>query len=72
MSIRETEFFAELEAFVSQTGMRESAVGRGALNDHHLMRDLRNGRRLYPETKQKIRDFMNERRNGEGQTHRPG
>lgn len=47
-----------VEDFLTETGMAESAFGRGAVKDWKLVRDLRNGRRLWPETEAKVRKFM--------------
>lgn len=48
----------EIEAFCARAGMTPTAFGRGALNDPALVINLRNGRRLWPETHSRIRDFM--------------
>ncbi len=49
-----------VDAFLQKTGMAESALGRGAVNDWKLVRSLRAGRRLYPETEAKVRSFMDQ------------
>lgn len=38
--------------------MATTTFGKLSLNDAHFVATLRNGRRLWPETMQKIRDFM--------------
>ncbi|PNU03952.1 hypothetical protein A8V01_04845 [Novosphingobium guangzhouense] len=48
----------EVEAFLKSTAMADSAFGRQAVNDWKFVRDLRNGRRVWPETEAKVRNFM--------------
>lgn len=47
-----------VEAFMDENSLSASAFGDGALGDRHLVRQLRKGRRLWPETEAKVRDFM--------------
>jgi hypothetical protein len=55
---------ADIDAFLTAHGMKESTFGRKAVRDWKLVRELRNGRRLWPETEQAVRNFM--------VTYRPG
>lgn len=48
----------DVERFLKLRGMSDSAFGRSAVNDWKLVRDLRAGRRIWPETEQKVRAFM--------------
>lgn len=48
----------EIDAFCEAHGMTESTFGRKAAKDWKLIKELRSGRRLWPETEQKLRDFM--------------
>jgi hypothetical protein len=48
----------EIEAFLIRHGMAPTAFGDGALGDRHFVRQLRAGRRLWPETEAKVRTFM--------------
>jgi hypothetical protein len=48
----------EIDAFLKAHGMRESTFGRKAAKDWKLVRELRGGRRLWPETEAKVRRFM--------------
>lgn len=48
----------DIEAFLGAHGMKATRFGVLALNDRHLVRQLRNGRRLWPETEAKVRRFM--------------
>lgn len=49
---------ADVERFLKRTGMADSAFGRASVNDWKFVRDLRGGRRVWPETEAKIRAFM--------------
>lgn len=55
---------SEIDAFLGTHGIAESTFGRDAANDWKLVKGLRAGRRLWPETEAKIRHFM--------ATYRPG
>jgi hypothetical protein len=50
----------EIEEFLSRQdlGMTETAFGIAALKDGKLIPNLRNGRRLWPETEAKVRNFI--------------
>lgn len=48
----------DIEAFLETHGMKPTAFGDLALKDRHLVRQLRAGRRLWPETEAKVRHFM--------------
>jgi hypothetical protein len=57
------EVLPAIETFLVRTGMADSTFGRKATGDWRLLRELRGDegqrpRRLYPETRAKIRDFM--------------
>ena len=60
MSKHHPDLLAEIEAFVTNEGMSEITFGRKAMSDPHFVRDLRNNRRLWPETETKVRNFMAE------------
>lgn len=53
-----TQLLAEIDAFVTKVRVSESAIGLIALNDQQFVRRLRGGRRCWPETARKVRDFM--------------
>ncbi|WP_066723499.1 hypothetical protein [Sphingomonas pituitosa] len=53
-----SNLLADVETFLKRTGMADSALGRGAVNDWRLVSQLRAGRRVWPETEQKVRRFM--------------
>lgn len=50
----------DIEAFLAthSATLSPTAFGERAMNDRHLVRQLRGGRRLWPETEQKVRHFM--------------
>jgi hypothetical protein len=52
------QLLVEIEAFIATHRMSPSRFGTGAVNDQHLIKDMKNGRRLWPETEQKVRLFM--------------
>jgi len=51
------ELLSEIEAFLLKHGIAATAFGDG-LGDRHLVRQLRAGRRVWPETAEKIRAHM--------------
>ena len=48
----------EIDSFLKAHQMAESYFGRKAANDWKLVRQLRAGRRLWPDTEARIRAFM--------------
>lgn len=58
MTIHHPDLLKKIESFTAQSGMSEITFGRKAVRDPHFVRDVRKGRRLWPETEAKIRDFM--------------
>lgn len=49
---------AEIDAFIKRHGISAVTFGRSAMNDPNFVRDLHNGRRVWPETERKVRSFM--------------
>ncbi len=47
-----------IEAFLTLYDMAPVTFGRLAAKDPHFVRDIRSGRRVWPETEAKIRAFM--------------
>lgn len=47
-----------IEAFLTLHDMAPVTFGRLAAKDPHFVRDIRGGRRVWPETDAKIRTFM--------------
>jgi hypothetical protein len=52
---------AEVESFLRASGMSPSAFGHEAVTDRGFVFDLRKGRRVWPETADKVRRFIRER-----------
>lgn len=48
----------DIERFLATHKMAPTRFGDGALGDRHFVRQLRDGRRVWPETEQKVRSFM--------------
>lgn len=48
----------DIETFLDEAGISPTALGDQALGDRHFVRQLRNGRRVWPETEEKVRSFM--------------
>ena len=53
-----SQFFFDIDAFLRVHKLSDSAFGRQALNDWKLIRQLRAGRRLWPDTEGRVRTFM--------------
>lgn len=53
-----SSLLSDIETFLKSSGMAESSLGRGAINDWKLVAQLREGRRLWPTTEAKVRAFM--------------
>ena len=49
---------AVIDDFLDDSGMSPVTFGRTVMKDPHFIRDLRNGRRVWPETEAKVRSFM--------------
>jgi hypothetical protein len=50
----------DIDQFLAKHKVGAATFGDLAMKDRHLVRQLRSGRRLWPETEQKIRTFMAE------------
>lgn len=48
----------DIEAFLDAHGLSPTAFGVLALNDRHFVKQLRRGRRVWPETEARVRNFM--------------
>jgi hypothetical protein len=51
---------SDIEAFLAKTGMSATSFGDRSTKDRHLVRQMRFGRRVWPETEDKVRTFMRE------------
>lgn len=54
----QTPLIAAIETFIADHSMSPVTFGRKAMNDPHFVRDIRAGRRVWPETEAKARTFM--------------
>ena len=59
------ELLEQIESFLSQGSMAESTFGRLAVNDGKLVRRLRDGGRVWPETAEKVAAFIRQMDSGE-------
>ena len=48
----------DIEAFLQTHEISATSLGHQALGDRHFVRQLRMGRRVWPETQAKVREFM--------------
>ena len=62
MDAEQTPLPDAVERFIELHDMPPATFGRLAMKDPHFVRDLRSGRRLWPETEDKLRTFMREYR----------
>jgi len=53
-----TQLLTDIEGFLAETGMGESYFGKRAVNNSELVPRLRDGGRVWPETEERIRQFM--------------
>jgi hypothetical protein len=49
---------SEIDAFITTHDMSEWQFGERALNDRRFVKELRRGRRCWPETEGKVRNFI--------------
>lgn len=49
---------SEIELFMAAHGLSATKFGQEALRDRHFVKQLRKGRRVWPETAAKVRSFM--------------
>ena len=52
----------DIEEFLSRQELAPTRFGELALSDRHFVRQLRAGRRVWPETEEKVRKFMRDYR----------
>lgn len=53
-----SKLLSDIERFIEKTGVSPTRFGQMAIGDRHLVRTMRMGRRVWPETEAKIRKFM--------------
>ena len=54
----QSTFLSEVESFLVREGLAPTTFGELALSDRHFVRQIRAGRRCWPETIEKVRAFM--------------
>lgn len=52
------DLLSDVERFLAASSMSPTRFGDEALGDRHFVRQLRAGRRVWPETELKVRAFM--------------
>lgn len=52
------KLLSDIDAFLSETGMGPSYFSKSASGNSELVKRLRAGGRLWPETEKKVREFM--------------
>lgn len=57
MAVSET-LLAEIRAFLKASGMSASGFGKLAVNDRSIVFDMEKGRRVWPETEERLRAAM--------------
>jgi hypothetical protein len=62
--MQRTSLIQDIDAFLRDTGMGASYFGKLATGNSELVARLRSGRRVWPETEQKVREFMRAQRKG--------
>lgn len=51
----------EIRAFLALSGMGETYFGKAAVGNSELVKRLEKGRRVWPDTEEKVRAFIAER-----------
>lgn len=52
------QLLPDVEAFLASHRLSPTRFGDEALGDRHFVRQLRGGRRVWPETEAKVRKYM--------------
>lgn len=55
-----SQLLSDIETFLAEHNLAPSTFGAAALGDRHFVRQLRNGRRVWPPTEEKVRQYMQE------------
>jgi len=58
MTIKTNPLLDEIETFLSESKMSASYFGKVSINNSELVKRLRKGGRIWPDTEMKIRLFM--------------
>lgn len=62
MAQEQRTLISEIEAFLADTGMGESYFGKKAVGNSEIVSRLRDGRRIWPDTEDRVRAFIAEAR----------
>lgn len=62
--LRHHDLIAEIDTFLSESGMGESYFGKAAVGNSELVKRLRNNGRVWPETENAVRAFIRQHENG--------
>lgn len=57
-TIHHHTLISEIEAFLRESGMGPSYFGKKAVGNSELLPRLKNGGRVWPETENKVREFI--------------
>jgi hypothetical protein len=63
-NIHHPELLSEIEAFLAESGMGETYLGKAAVGNSEVVARIRKGRRVWPETADGLRSFIAERKRG--------
>ncbi len=58
MAIKHPTLIADIDAFLAETGMSESYLGKKGVGNSEVVSRLRSGGRIWPDTETKLRSFM--------------
>ena len=62
MTNQNSPLLSEIDQFLAEFPMGVSYFGKVSTGNSEVVQRLREGRRVWPETEQKMRDFMRRRR----------
>lgn len=52
------QLLSDIDRFLHRSGLAETTFGLRAVNDGKFVSGLRKGRRVWPETEARVRDFI--------------
>lgn len=58
MATREEKLIEDIDAFLLEASMKPTRLGTNALGDPGFVSGLRNGRKVYADTDEKVRAYM--------------
>lgn len=54
----QTALLSDIDKFLEESGLSDTYIGKKACNNSELVKRLRDGGRIWPETEQKLRAWM--------------